>query len=123
MFDHLGLLTKDLPRAVRFYTAALAPLGYVVVSSDEAGGWAGFGPPGDARLWINRADGATARVHLAFVARERKAVDAFHEAAMKAGGKDNGKPGPREAYAPDWYAAFVIDPDGNNVEAVVHEKG
>jgi catechol 2,3-dioxygenase-like lactoylglutathione lyase family enzyme len=121
-FDHVGLVTQDLGRAVRFYQAALAPLGYELVSGDEAAGYAGFGPKDDARLWVNKADAVTARAHLAFRAPDRKAVDAFHAAALKAGGKDNGKPGIREAYAPGYFAAFVLDPDGNNVEAVILEK-
>ncbi len=117
MYDHIGLMVKDVAAGVRFYEAALAPLGYVLCSRDDAG--AGFGPEGQPALWLNRAAGSTGRgAHVALRARDRAAVDAFHAAGVAAGGRDNGKPGPRKDYGPRYYAAFVIDPDGNNVEAV-----
>ncbi len=115
MFDHIGLRVKDLDASVRFYTAALAPLGHVLCSRDE--GSAGFGPKGEPALWIY-AGGGGGPGHVAFRAAERKAVDGFHAGGMKAGGKDNGPPGIRADYSPTYYAAFLTDPDGNNVEAV-----
>jgi len=117
MFDHLGLRTSRLDACVRFYEAALAPLGHTVASRDDSG--AGLGPSGAPALWITRAearDGSS--VHLAFVARDRQSVDRFHAAGLKAGGRDNGAPGTRPDYGPKYYAAFLLDPDGNNVEAV-----
>ncbi len=117
MYDHIGLQVKDVAASVRFYEAALAPLGYVLCSKDDSG--AGLGPKGAPALWLNRGNGAAGRgAHVALRARDRAAVDAFHAAGVGAGGRDNGKPGLRKDYGPDYYAAFVIDPDGNNVEAV-----
>lgn len=117
MYDHIGLRVKDLAAASRFYAAALAPLGHVAGSAGE--GYAGFGPRDAPALWLHawKGDRGTG-VHVCFRAKTRAAVDAFHAAALKAGGKDNGKPGLRTDYGPDYYGAFVIDPDGNNVEAV-----
>jgi catechol 2,3-dioxygenase-like lactoylglutathione lyase family enzyme len=117
MYDHIGLKVKDLDASVRFYQAALAPLGHVLCSRDESG--AGFGPPGAPALWLYPGGrGASAGAHVAFRAADRAAVDRFHAAGREAGGRDNGRPGLRADYAPTYYAAFVIDPDGNNVEAV-----
>ena len=117
MFDHLGLRTSRLDASVRFYEATLSPLGYRLTSRDEQG--AGLGPPGAPALWIGRATGQSGSgVHLAFVAPDRKAVDRFHAAGLEAGGRDNGGPGLRADYGPKYYAAFLLDPDGNNVEAV-----
>jgi catechol 2,3-dioxygenase-like lactoylglutathione lyase family enzyme len=117
MYDHIGLKVKDLAGSVRFYGAALAPLGYVLCSSDESG--AGFGPKGEPALWLTKGKGVSlSGAHVAFRAPDHAAVDKFHAAALKAGGKDNGGPGPRPDYGPKYYAAFVIDPDGNNIEAV-----
>jgi catechol 2,3-dioxygenase-like lactoylglutathione lyase family enzyme len=117
MFDHIGLHVADIDVSVRFYTALLAPLGHVLGSSDESS--AGFGPPDAPALWLY-ADQASRGpgVHLAFRARDRQAVDRCHEAGIKAGGRDNGLPGLRADYSPTYYAAFLLDPDGNNVEAV-----
>jgi len=114
MFDHIGIRVKDLAASVRFYTAALAPLGLGLCSSDESG--AGFGPRGEPALWLYRGDGGG--THLAFRAGDRAAVDRFHGAALAAGARDHGQPGVRGDYGPSYYAAFVLDPDGNNVEAV-----
>jgi catechol 2,3-dioxygenase-like lactoylglutathione lyase family enzyme len=117
MYDHIGLRVKDIEKSVRFYEAALAPLGQVLCSRDEAG--AGFGPPGEPGLWLYRAKGSNGHgVHLAFRAQNRGAVDRFHAAGLKAGGRDHGAPGLRADYSPSYYAAFLLDPDGNNVEAV-----
>jgi catechol 2,3-dioxygenase-like lactoylglutathione lyase family enzyme len=102
---------------VRFYTAALAPLGHVPCTQDEAG--ASFGPPGAPALWLwtGRPPG-TAGVHVAFRAEARAAVDPFHKSGRAAGGRDHGAPGLRPDYSPGYYAAFLLDPDGNKVEAV-----
>jgi len=117
MFDHLSLRTARLDASIRFYEAALAPLGYRLASRDEQG--AGFGPPGAPALWLQRVTGGPgSSAHVAFVAADRKAVDRFHAAGLEAGGQDNGPPGPRADYGPKYYAAFLLDPDGNNVEAV-----
>jgi catechol 2,3-dioxygenase-like lactoylglutathione lyase family enzyme len=117
MYDHIGLKVKNLETAVRFYTAALAPLGHVLGSSDKS--YAGIGPKDAPGLWLYPASGAAGSgTHLAFRAPDREAVDRFYAAGLKAGGRDNGTPGLRIDYSPDYYAAFLIDPDGNNVEAV-----
>jgi catechol 2,3-dioxygenase-like lactoylglutathione lyase family enzyme len=117
MYDHIGLKVSDLDASIRFYTAALAPLGYVLCSRDESG--AGFGPPDAPALWLYRSkNGDRAGVHLAFRAADHAAIKAFHLGGLKAGGHDNGAPGLRADYSPTYYAAFLIDPDGNNVEAV-----
>jgi catechol 2,3-dioxygenase-like lactoylglutathione lyase family enzyme len=117
MFDHVGLKAKDIEASVRFYRAALSPLGYVLCSQDPSG--AGFGPKGEPALWLYPARGAGGLgTHVAFRATDRAAVDRFHAAGLKAGGRDNGGPGLRADYGPSYYAAFLIDPDGNNVEAV-----
>jgi len=117
MYDHIGLKVKDIGASVRFYEAALAGLGHVVGSRDAS--YAGLGPAGAPALWLYAAKGATGPgTHVAFRAKDRAAVDRFHVDGLKAGGRDNGRPGLRTDYAPTYYAAFLIDPDGNNVEAV-----
>jgi catechol 2,3-dioxygenase-like lactoylglutathione lyase family enzyme len=117
MFDHIGLKVKDLDASVYFYTAALAPLGYEVTSQDES--TAAFAAQGGSSLWLS-ADAKLAHslVHVAFTAPSRGAVDAFYRDGLKARGRDNGAPGVRRDYSPDYYAAFLFDPDGNNIEAV-----
>ncbi|MGH6937469.1 VOC family protein [Hypericibacter sp.] len=117
MYDHVGLKVKDVEASARFYKAALTPLGYGLVSQDASG--AGFGPPDAPALWLQRADsGKSGGTHVALSAADHAAVDRFYKEGMKAGGRDNGKPGPRPDYSPTYYAAFMIDPDGNNIEAV-----
>ena len=116
MFDHIGLQVKDLGSAVKFYEAVLKPLGFVLCSRDESS--AGFGPKDAPALWLYANKQVTrAHTHLAFKAETKKAVDTFHAAGIELG-TDNGKPGIRGDYAPNYYAAFLLDPDGNNVEAV-----
>ena len=116
MFDHGGLKVKSLEASVRFYAAALEPLGLVLCSRDDSS--AGFGPAGEPGLWLYTAKVSSAAAHVAFHATDRKAVDRFYSRGREAGGRDNGAPGVRADYAPTYYAAFLTDPDGNNVEAV-----
>ena len=117
MYDHIGLKVSNLDNSVRFYNAALAPLGYVLCSKDENG--AGFGPKGAPALWLYvQKDAKSEGTHIAFRAPDHAAIAKFHSEGLKAGGRDNGGAGPRADYSPTYYAAFLIDPDGNNVEAV-----
>lgn len=123
MFNHLGLTVSDLSRSRDFYLRALAPLGYGLVMSigkEQTGGYEGsaFGPAHEPTLWIGTGDTVSSGLHVALNAKSREQVDAFHAAALAAGGRDNGAPGLRPHYSPDYYAAFVFDPDGNNLEAV-----
>jgi hypothetical protein len=117
MIDHVYLRVQDFERAVAFYRAALAPIGYEVVM--EFSGAAGLGAGGKPDLWIMQSDPPIHATHLAF-ASERALVDAFHAAAVAAGGSDNGAPGLRPEYHPHYYGAFVFDPEGNNLEVVSH---
>ena len=117
VLDHLALTVGDLKQARQFYEAALAPLGFAVVM--DFGQAVAFGLPGRPQFWL-REGTAGAPVHVAFHAADRARVDAFHAGALAAGGHDNGGPGLRPHYHPSYYAAFVLDPDGNNVEAVCH---
>jgi catechol 2,3-dioxygenase-like lactoylglutathione lyase family enzyme len=117
MIDHIGIQVANLDASVAFYTRALAPLGYVLATRHEQ--FAGFGFGGQD-FWIG-AGKPTDRIHVAFRAKGRAEVRAFYEAAMAAGGTDNGPPGVREVYHPNYYAAFVRDPDGHNIEAVCHD--
>jgi catechol 2,3-dioxygenase-like lactoylglutathione lyase family enzyme len=116
MIDHVTLRTRDLGRTKRFYADALKGLGYKVLY--EGDGAIGMGDSEHPTFWIAQDGPVTANVHLAFTSSDRKMVDAFHAAALGAGGKDNGKPGLRPDYGESYYAAFVHDPDGNNIEAV-----
>ncbi len=121
VIDHVDLLVADLEASRRFYEAALAPLGFGVV--DQSATSSGFGVEGAEDFAINLiapGDPPTTSAHVAFVAEDRAAVDAFYAAALAAGGRDNGPPGLRPQYHPGYYAAFVLDPDGNNIEAVWH---
>ena len=116
MFDHISFPVTDLARSRAFYVAALAPLGIaVVVESPE---FVAFGKAGRARLWLGTSGSPPSGAHLAFVAANRAEVRAFFSAALGAGGTDNGGPGLRPHYHPNYYGAFVLDPDRHNVEAV-----
>jgi len=117
MYDHIGLKVNDIDASLRFYEAALKPLGHETSSRDESS--AGLGPKGAPALWLTVEKGSAGRgAHVAFRAPDRAAVDRFHKEGLKAGGRDNGPPGLRKDYSPTYYAAFLFDPDGNNVEAV-----
>jgi len=117
MYDHIGLKVKDLDAAVLSYSTALAPLGHVLCTKGDS--YAGLGPTGEPALWLYAAkDAKGPGVHVALRARDRAAVERFHREGLKAGGRDNGGPGIRADYSPNYYAAFLLDPDGNNVEAV-----
>ncbi|MEZ4366272.1 MAG: VOC family protein [Kofleriaceae bacterium] len=118
MIDHIGISVRDLAKSVAFYKQALAPLGYELVMQFD--GVAGFGVGGKPDLWISTGEPKVA-VHVALRAERRSIVTAFHAAAVAAGGKDNGAPGVRAHYHPNYFGAFVLDPDGHNVEAVCHE--
>ena len=123
MLDHIGIGVSDFARAKAFYEKALAPLGIaqvMEVSAEQTGDQpaAGFGSDCKPYFWFG--GGAVARAHVAFVAKDRTAVDAFYQAALAAGGRDNGPPGLRPHYHPNYYGAFVLDPDGHNIEAVSH---
>jgi catechol 2,3-dioxygenase-like lactoylglutathione lyase family enzyme len=118
MIDHMGILVSDLDASVAFYTRALAPLGYALVMRIPQ--VAGFGVAGKPDFWLAIGK-PTDKLHVAFRAKGRAEVRAFHEAAIAAGGIDNGAPGIRAIYHPDYYGAFVRDPDGHNIEAVCHE--
>ena len=126
MIDHVGFAVSDYERGKAFYTRVLAPLGYVLIMEvaghDNASGYpaAGFGVDGKPDFWIGGEGKLEKPLHIAVVAKDRAAVDAFHRAALAAGGKDNGAPGLRPQYHPNYYAAFVFDPDGHNIEAVCH---
>jgi catechol 2,3-dioxygenase-like lactoylglutathione lyase family enzyme len=118
MYDHIGFKVSNLDASVRFYGAALAPLGFVLCSRDESS--AGFGPAGAPALWLqhNPQPAHNGTIHIAFHAADRAAVERFHAGGIACGARDNGAPGLRTDYSPRYYAAFLIDPDGNNVEAV-----
>lgn len=116
MFDHIGIKVRNPEVSLRFYDAVLRPLGLERNASAEDGG--GYGTPGKPRLWLFSGGMSGTAVHLAFEALTRALVDRFYEAGMRAGGSDNGRPGLRSDYSSTYYAAFLIDPDGNNVEAV-----
>jgi catechol 2,3-dioxygenase-like lactoylglutathione lyase family enzyme len=125
MIDHIGMPVRDLARATEFYLQALAPLGIAIVlrvSAEESGHGAavGFGAGQKPFFWIGEGERLGGHVHVAFAASSREAVDAFYRAGLAAGGKDNGPPGLRPHYHANYYGAFVLDPDGNNIEAVCH---
>jgi catechol 2,3-dioxygenase-like lactoylglutathione lyase family enzyme len=118
VIDHITLGVRDLERSRAFYRAALAPLGFGEIGEDERS--IAFGPPGidDFIISIDYEPGTT---HVAFAAENREQVHAFYAAALAAGGRDNGPPGPRAEYSPGYYGGFVLDPDGHNIEAVFHD--
>ncbi|RAI45511.1 VOC family protein [Rhodoplanes roseus] len=126
MIDHLGFPVSDYARSRDFYAAALAPLGYGIVmefgpdETDMGHSAAGFGRDGKPDFWIGGEGGLQGVLHVALAAPDRATVDAFHAAAMAAGAVDNGPPGLRPHYHPNYYAAFVRDPDGHNIEVVCH---
>ena len=119
MIDHTGVAVTDIARSKAFYAAALAPLGYAALM--EFGDAVGFGVPPKPDFWLGRTSVKVPPTHVAFRAENRKQVDAFHRAAIAAGGRDNGPPGLRPHYHANYYGAFVLDPDGYNIEAVCHK--
>jgi catechol 2,3-dioxygenase-like lactoylglutathione lyase family enzyme len=118
MIDHIGVGISEFAKSKAFYRAALAPLGYEVVM--EWGQAAGFGVPPKPEFWIGEGAPNPPPIHVAFRAETRQQVDAFYAAALAAGGRDNGAPGLRPHYHANYYGAFVLDPDGHNIEAVCH---
>ena len=122
MLDHIGFPVTDYERAKAFYEKALAPLG-VTALYEEPGkdSNSGFGENGKAYFWIWHSETPVRGLHVAFTAKSRSTVEAFYRAALAAGGRDNGAPGLRPHYHANYYGAFVLDPDGNNVEAVCHK--
>jgi catechol 2,3-dioxygenase-like lactoylglutathione lyase family enzyme len=119
MLDHIGLEVRSYKLSKEFYRRSLAALGCGVI--EETHGWCGFGPPGKPLFWIHEGQSVAAPIHIGFSASDRAAVDSFHAAALVAGGRNNGPPGVREIYHPNYYGAFILDPDGNNIEAVCHD--
>ena len=118
MLDHVGFAVSDYARSKAFYEQALAPLGLTLILEPVAG-VGGFGKDRKPFFWIDTRGAAAQRaIHVAFAVDDRGTVDAFHAAALAAGGTDNGAPGLREIYHPQYYGAYVLDPDGNNIEAV-----
>ena len=118
MFDHIGMGVTDMAASKAFYLAALAPLDVKVVM--DFGEAVGIGRGGKPTFWLSKSSIKPAPLHIAFTAEKRSQVDEFHRAALAAGGKDNGAPGIRAHYHPNYYGAFVIGPDGHNVEVVCH---
>jgi catechol 2,3-dioxygenase-like lactoylglutathione lyase family enzyme len=118
MIDHTGVHASDLTRSKAFYRAALAPLGYAVIMEFEDA--VGFGVPPKPDFWMAQGNARIAPIHVAFRADSRAQVDGLYKAAIAAGGRDNGPPGLRPHYHQNYYGAFVLDPDGNNIEAVCH---
>lgn len=126
MIDHIGIASTDFERSRAFYTQTLAPLGYALLmevtpGQTGAGAHAGFGIAPKPEFWITEGPAMQTRVHVAFRAQSRAQVDAFYRAAIAAGARDNGAPGLRSHYHPHYYGAFVLDPDGHNIEAVCHD--
>ena len=126
MIDHIGFPVSDYAKSKAFYTKALAPLGYSLVMevgadvTESRAPAAGFGAGGKPDFWIGGEGGLEKPVHVAILAKDRASVDAFHRAALAAGGKDNGAPGLRPHYHANYYGAFVLDLNGHNIEAVCH---
>ena len=123
MFDHVKFGVRDYAASKAFYLQALGPIGVEVVAERPPPGYGiEMSPKGKASLCLYPTQEQPAHLHLAFVAENRRQVDAFYRAALAAGGKDNGAPGLRPQYHANYYAAFVIDPDGHNIEVVCHER-
>jgi catechol 2,3-dioxygenase-like lactoylglutathione lyase family enzyme len=120
LLDHIGIVVDDFDKSLVFYKAVLAPLGVAIVM--QSSGEAGFGRDGHPQFWILRGGAASGRMHLAFTARNHAEVRAFHAAALAGGAKDNGAPGLRAHYHPNYYGAFAIDLNGHNIEAVSHSQ-
>jgi catechol 2,3-dioxygenase-like lactoylglutathione lyase family enzyme len=125
MIDHIGFPVSDYERSKAFYLQALTPLGYSLImevsqEQDSSNPAAGFGAGGKPDFWIGGEGALNKPIHVAILAKDCAAVDAFHKAALAAGGRDNGAPGIRPHYHPTYYGAFVFDPDGHNIEAVCH---
>jgi catechol 2,3-dioxygenase-like lactoylglutathione lyase family enzyme len=120
MLDHMGFNVSDYDQSKAFYERALAPLG-LALELEPVPGVGGFGEAGKPFFWIASRGPAHTGIHVAFLTDRRETVDAFHAAALEAGGTDNGAPGVRTLYHPNYYGAYVLDPDGNNVEAVCHK--
>ena len=124
MIDHISLRVSDFQRSKAFYEAALAPLGYTLVVSNDKEQYAGFAGPDKGGILIGHREGVShGFAHVAILAKDRATVREFYDAAMKAGGRDNGGAGTRPQYSPTYYGAFVLDPDGHNIEAVCFAKG
>lgn len=121
MFDHVKFGVRDFARSKAFYLQALEPLGVTVVTDWPPNGAELSQPTGKASLCLYQTNEQPAHLHIAFMAESRKQVDAFYRAGLSAGGQCNGPPGPRPQYSGRYYAAFVLDPDGHNIEAVCHE--
>ena len=122
MLDHIGLNVSDYEASKAFYERALEPLG-IRLLMEPGPSSAGFGSDGKPYFWIHARETPQTGVHVAFEVPDHAGVHAFHEAALAAGGRDNGAPGPRPIYHAQYYGGFVLDPDGNNVEAVCHRAG
>ena len=126
MLDHIGIPVTDIKRSKAFYDAALSPVGISMImevpgSVTESGGAAcGYGKDGKPFFWLGESTAAAKGLHVAFAVDSRQRVDKFHKAALAAGGKDNGAPGLRPHYHENYYGAFVLDPDGHNMEVVCH---
>jgi catechol 2,3-dioxygenase-like lactoylglutathione lyase family enzyme len=126
MIDHTGIIVSDFEKSKKFYTEALNPIGYRLLlefpsSVTGSTNVAGFGEPPTTDFWVAQGTPNDPRIHVAFRVGKRSLIDAFHQAALAAGGRDNGAPGPRPQYHPNYYGAFVLDPDGHNIEVVCHE--
>ena len=121
MFDHIGFGVSNLASSKAFFLKALQPLGVSVAMEGPDG--VGLGRGGEPSLWLSETNEEPAHLHIAIAAVTREQVDAFYQAALAAGGKDNGPPGIRPHYHPSYYGAFVLGPDGHNIEAVCHKPG
>ena len=126
MIAHIGIVVSDIGKSKNFYISVLGPIGYQMLreygaTASRPAASAGFGAPPHADLWLYQGIPGQVTTHIAFQVDRRKSVDVFYAAALAAGGRDNGKPGPRPQYSTNYYGAFVLDPDGYNIEAVCRE--